>query len=484
MGSSIPQSTSPAPVRKPRRGDVLEVRLDALERRGPAVGVHSTPDWGDFTVAVRHGAPGSRVRVEIRKRRGGRLEARTLELLEPGPHGAEPRCRHFGHCGGCAWQSVSYPAQLEALGARVRTALETGGVLGQAEVLPAEGMGEPWAYRNKMDFTFASRRWVEPDEPENAECEFALGLHAAGQHSKALDIAECSIAFPEAAAIVGTVRRLARAQGLEPWDLRTHTGLLRHLVVRKSWATGEVLVFLVTSARDAERIDPFAAEVIADHPEIATWVQGVHDRPATVASCEEEHVLHGSGRIVERLAGREFEISAQSFFQTNSAQAERLVEVVAEELSLEPGQSLVDLYCGAGTLGLCVLKEGCRLIGLESVPSAVADAQRNAERNGVSGAEFVLGDVLESLAGAMEARGVPDALIVDPPRAGLHPKVVPAVGALGAARIIYVSCNVESAARDLAGLVEAGYALVRARPLDLFPHTPHLECVLTLEKQR
>ncbi|MFT7677244.1 MAG: 23S rRNA (uracil1939-C5)-methyltransferase [Planctomycetota bacterium] len=455
--------------------------MDRLDRRGPGLGWVTVEPWGQFRVVLRHTPPGRRVLAEVLKRRGTKLECRVVEVLDPGPHGAESRCRHYGMCGGCSWQAVDYGAQLHALEVRVRETLEENGVLGEAEVRAVEGMPDPWGYRNKMDFTFAARRWVEPQEPEGAECAFALGLHAPGRHEKAIDIHECYIAFPEAAAIVGTVRERARALGLEPWDLRDHTGLLRHLVLRKSFATGEVLAFLVTSSRDAERIDPFVAEVLAAHPEIATLVQGVHDRPASVAACDEEHILHGSGTITERLAGLEFELSPQSFFQTNTQQAERLVEVVREELDLQPGATLYDLYSGAGTLGLCVVDPKAKLLGFESVPSAVADARRNAQRNGVPGATFVEGDVLATLAENTAGLPAPDALVVDPPRAGLHPKVVPAIGALGAPRIVYVSCNVESAAKDLAVLAECGYQLVRARPLDLFPHTPHLECVLTLE---
>lgn len=481
--TEVEAATTPTPAsRKPRKGDRLSVLLTSLDRRGPGLGTVEVPPFGEFRVALRHGAPGQRVQVEVRKRRGARLDSRLVEVLEPGPNSADSRCRHFRFCGGCAWQSVAYRAQLEALEARVAWVLDEAGVLGQVEVRAVEGMPDPWAYRNKMDFTFASRRWVEPQEPENAESAFALGLHAAGQHSKALDIHECSIAFPEAAPIVGTVRRLARARELEPWDLRSHSGLLRHLVLRKSWASGEILALLVTSERDAVRIDPLVAEIREHHPEISTFVQGVHSRPASVAACDEEHLLFGSGHITERLAGLDFELSAQSFFQTNTVQAERLIEVVREELDLQAGSNLLDLYCGAGTLGLCLMGQGGSLLGLESVSSAVADARRNAVRNGIETATFVEGDVLHTLRESLAGHPKIDAIVVDPPRAGLHPKVVPAIADLGVPRLVYVSCNVESAARDLAVLAERGYRLVGARPLDLFPHTPHLECVLTVEK--
>ena len=236
-------------------------------------------------------------------------------------------------------------------------------------------------YRNKMDFTFGARRYVLPDEPEGVDASFGLGLHAPGLFQKVLDVEHCDIAFERRERGVERARAGAR-DGLAPWDLRDHTGLLRHLVVRRGERTGELMVDLVTSERAQELIDPFVARLLARHPEVTTLVQNVTSAKATVAYGEAEYVLHGPGRIHDEIGGVRFTISADSFFQTNTGQAERLFELAAEAARLEEGDTLLDLYCGAGTAGL-VMGAGARtIVGLEQAPSAVRDARQNAERAG------------------------------------------------------------------------------------------------------
>jgi 23S rRNA (uracil1939-C5)-methyltransferase len=258
--------------------------------------------------------------------------------------------------------------------------------------------------------------------------------------------------------------------------------LLRHLVLRNSVATGEVLVQLVTSEEAPELVLPYVADLLAAHPEVTTLVQTINTKLATIAVGERELVLHGSGLIRERLRGLWFEISAASFFQTNSAQAELLVDVVVEEARCTSGDTLLDLYCGAGTLSLPLARCARSVHGVELVESAVADARRNALANGISNATFAAGDALAWLEHARSADC--DVLVVDPPRAGLHAKVAEIIAASRARRCVYVSCNALAAARDLAALRAAGWCIERARPLDLFPHTPHVECVFSLTRNK
>ena len=276
--------------------------------------------------------------------------------------------------------------------------------------------------------------------------------------------------------------RALLAAGLAPWDLRAHEGLLRHLVVRRGVRTDETMVDLVTSERAAEQIDPLVEALLQRHPEITTVVQNVTRRAATVAYGEEEHILHGPGTIDEVLCGKRFRISADSFFQTNTEQAERLFEIVGEEARVEPGQRLFDVFCGAGTIGLAIAPEGVELVGFESAPSSIRDARQNAARNGREDAVFHEGDVLETIRLESASRR-PDVLVVDPPRAGLHPKVPAQLIELGADRMIFVSCNPTSGARDVAALCAGGYEVTAARPVDLFPHTPHVEVVFKLERR-
>jgi len=469
--------------RKPRPGDRLELLVEELDERGRPCGRH-----GELVVRFRDAAPGSRVRARVHRRRRDEVEASVEEVLEPGPDAVAPRCAHFGVCGGCRYQGLAYAAQLAELGrslARVLAPLE-GMALGPGGLAIDAVLGcpEPWAYRNKMDFTFGSRRWIEPHEPAGVRADFAVGLHVPGRFDRLVDVTECPIAFPEATAILASARELARARGLAPWDVRTHAGLLRHLVLRKGIATGEVLAYLVTTDEPpgAPAVEAYARALLARHPEVTTLVHGVNRGVAMVATGEEQCVLHGRGAIDEVLAGVRFRVSPESFFQTNTQQAERLVELVREEARLAPADVLLDLYCGAGTFALCLAREARLAIGLEAVASAVLDAELNATRNGIGNARFLRRDLAAGLEPGMLDGERPRVAVVDPPRAGLHPAVLAALRTLAPERIVYVSCNPKSAARDLRALA-ARWALARVRPIDLFPHTPHLECVFTLERR-
>jgi len=466
--------------RLPAPGDVLELPLEELDERGRTLG-----RFEEFRVAVRGGVLGARVRARVRKRRRKGIEAVLEETLTPSPWGEDPRCQHFGSCGGCSFQGLAYRAQLSAkerMLARTLAPL----ALPEGAILPVLACETPWHYRNKMDFTFGSARWIEPGEPEGAESGFALGLHARGHYHKVLDVQACDIAFPEAGALLASARRSARAHGLTPWDLRSRSGLLRHLVLRKSWASGEILASVVTTAEDPERMASWAEDLLARHPELTTLVQVVNPGVAMVASGTLARVFRGTGRIVERLDGLDFSISAESFFQTNTPQAERLVELVRTWGAPRPGDTVFDLYCGCGVFALSLARAAGAgsVVGFELVGAAVEDARANAGRNGLQDVRFVAGDLALTLVPeqlALRGLGAPAVVVVDPPRAGLHARVVDSLRVLAPRRIVYVSCNPQAAVRDLELLGVGGLRVRRVQPVDLFPHTPHLECVFLLE---
>ena len=466
----FPQPPEPR-HRRPKPGDLLELEIEGLDPQGRGQG-----SARGRRVAVWAAAPGARVAARVTRRHRGGIEARLEEVLDPGPHGVPARCPYFGTCGGCSFQTLDYPAQLEELGRSVRGTLAE--LLSGVEVRPVVGMADPWHYRNKMDFTFASRRWVESHEPQGVDAGFALGLHVPGRYDKVLDVHSCAIHFAGADALLGTARELALELGLAPWDTRAQRGLLRHLVLRKGLRSGEILVDLVTAREAPAEVEPYAAALLERHPEVTTLVQSVNTRPAAVAVGEWQRVLYGPGVIREELAGLRFTISAGSFFQTNTLGAEELLGIVREEARLTGGEVVHDLYCGAGTLGLALAGDAREVWGFEAVPAAVADARRNAADNGFAAARFLEGDVLATLTQGVPA---PDLCVLDPPRAGLHPKVVCAVLRLAPPRLLLVSCSLRAALRDLRHLLAGGYRLRRVRPVDLFPHTPHLECVFTLE---
>jgi 23S rRNA (uracil1939-C5)-methyltransferase len=283
-------------------------------------------------------------------------------------------------------------------------------------------------------------------------------------------------------AILSSARELARAAGLAPWDVDTHTGLLRHLVLRSARATGEIMVHLVTSSppEGMDSIDAYAQAILARHPEITTFLHSINTRNASVARGESVRILHGEGVIHERVCGITFTISADSFFQTNSAQAEVLFEMIREEAGLTGSELVYDLYCGTGAIALILASNARAVVGFEQGLDAVADARANALANGLAHVEFRAGDVGEALASDIAEK--PDVVVVDPPRAGLHPRALPRITALAPRRIVYVSCNPKSAAADCAALAAHGYTVARIRPIDMTPHTPHVECVIRLER--
>lgn len=463
------------PSRRPRRGDRLELPIESLDEKG-----RGTSSQGRFQIAARGALPGSTVAAQVLRARGSRIDARVLEVLQASPDAVEAACSHVRHCGGCAFQELAYPAQLRALRARVAGAIAPHGF--EAPVDEVVGMEQPFGYRNKMEYTFGSRRFRETDETDGLAADFALGMHSPGWHEKVIDLQHCAIHFDGADELVSTMRELALERGLSPWDTEEHTGLLRYLVLRKGMRTGDVLVNLVTSEDADEVVDELAGAFLERHPEVTTFVRSVNSRPASTAQAERERVIFGPGFIHEEVGGLRYAISAQSFFQTNTLQAERLFEAIGEEAALDGSGVVFDLYCGAGTIGLALAPHASEVRGYEVVASAVADARRNAAANGVEHATFIEGDVLQSLAEEGTRTAPPDVAIVDPPRAGLEPRMVPALARLGATRVIYVSCNVDAAARDLPYLRTAGYRLERVRPFDLFPHTPHVEVIFTLVK--
>lgn len=463
--------------RKLRHGDEVVLAIDAFDARG-----HGLARSGAYRFRVQRAAVGATVRAKVLRRRRDEVEAVALSVVDAGPDAAQPECAHFHSCGGCAFQDLAYDAQVAGKRRLVDAALRARGLLAPdvvvEDVVPAP---RAWRYRNKMEFTASNRRWIAPGEPEGVDASFALGMHAPGLYSKVVDVRGCPIQSEVADRVVAAVRELALERGTAPWDQKVHTGLLRHVVVRRAERTGEVLVNLVLSADDPAVVEPLAAELAARVPQITTVVLTVNSRPASTAIGESERTVLGPGTITEELCGLRFAISAGSFFQTNTAAAERMFAAVREEAALGPDGVAWDLYCGTGTIALVLARGARAVVGFELVASAVRDARANALRNGIDNARFVEGDVL---AGLSDVGGLPapDVLVLDPPRAGLHPRVVPSLAGLPARRAVYVSCNPGAAANDVAAFAGAGWRLVRVRPFDQFPHTPHVETVLTLER--
>ena len=453
-------STPAAPTR-PSRGDELDLRIDSLANGGAGVA-----RLEGYVVFVRDAIPGDRVRAVVTKRKRAYAEARTVEVLEPSPERIPAVADHPG----APWQVLPYERQLEVKAEQVADALHRIGRLEGFALEPIVPAVEQWRYRNKLEYSFGT----------GDDGALVCGFHAPGSWERIVGVDDCLLASERGNAAREAALAWCRAQGIPAYDRRTQEGVLRNLVVREGRRTGDLQVRLVTSPADLD-LDGFA-EAVGAGSVMWTRAAGVGE---TTAGGESE-VLHGTEAIDEELtlAGTElrFRLSAEAFFQTNTEMAEVLYGTAVEFAGLHGWERVYDLFCGIGTIGLALAPRAGEVWGLEIVEEAIADAIANARRNEIDNARFFAGDVRLALRQMVETSGRPDVLVVDPPRSGLSAKIVRRVIEAAPKRIVYVSCNPTTLAPNAAQLVEAGYALRRVRPVDMFPQTPHIECVALLER--
>lgn len=442
--------TKPA-ARGPRRGEMLEVEVESL-----AFGGRGVARAEGLVVFVAGALPGDRVRAEVTKGKKRFAEARTVELLKPGADRIADACVHGGEpCPGAPWQGLAYEQQLAAKSGQVEEALtRIGGLEGfeLEEIVPAV---EQWRYRNKLEYSFGE-----------VDGETALGFHARGRWDLIVDVDDCRLASEAGNAARNAVREWARVESVPAYDARAREGTLRNLAVREGRRTGQIQTRLVTTA------SRFPKPPVDLHT-VVEGDSGSSDGPTGVL---------GEERLREELCGLELEMSHGAFFQTNTEMAERLYAVAAEYAGLSGRERLFDLYCGIGTIGLTMAAQAGEVWGLEIVPEAITDAERNARHNKIENARFVAANARTGTRDLVEKAGKPDVVVVDPPRAGLSQKIVRRVLECEAKRIVYVSCNPTTLAPNAAQLTEAGYRLRRVRPVDMFPQTPHIECVALFEK--
>jgi 23S rRNA (uracil1939-C5)-methyltransferase len=450
----------------PRRGDCVDVRIEDLAFGGDGVG-----RLDGYVMFVRGGLPGDRLRVLVTETRARYGRGVIEQVLERSPHRVDPPCPYFGRCGGCRLQHLAYPAQLAFKERQVRDCLERLGDVADFELRPILPAPDAYGYRNKMEFTVAA----SGGEP-------IVGLHEADRYDVVLDIDRCLLQSDTMNTLLDEVRTQSRGRGLSVWDPVTEQGLLRFVSLREGRRTGDAMVNIVAASPDIERLGPVADALGARTPALASVVLNVNAKKASVAVGSEEHVLLGRERITESLGGVSFQVSANSFFQTNTAQAERLFALVAEACDAQGHETLVDLYSGTGAISL-LLARGCRRVyGVEVAAAAVADAVRNARANGIDNCTFLTGEVRHVLPGLIADGVRAEIVVADPPRAGFHPKALAALAALAPARIVYVSCNPSTLARDVGDLVRRGYRLEWVQPVDMFPQTPHIEAVARLRR--
>jgi 23S rRNA (uracil1939-C5)-methyltransferase len=443
---------------RPSRGDELELTVDSLAHGGNGVA-----RLEGYVVFVAGAVPGDRVRAVVGKAKRAYAEARTVEVLEPSPDRIAPRADHPG----APWQVLPYERQLEVKAGQVGEALERIGRLSDFELEPIVPAVEEWRYRNKLEYSFGT----------GAAGELVLGFHAPGRWDEIVPMDDCLLASERSNEARAQVLAWAREQGLGAWDRRAQEGFLRNLVIREGRRTGELQVRLVTSPGKIDT-DSLVDAVRCDG---LFWTQ--QEQLGESSAGGETVLLTGTPQLRERVRGLDFLISPDAFFQTNTEMADRLYEVAAEFAQLRGHERVFDLYCGIGTIGLSLAARAREVVGVEIVEAAVADAIENARINDVLNARFYAGDIRLAMRELVEQAGRPDVAVVDPPRAGLSQKVVRRILEAQPSRIVYVSCNPTTLAPNAAQMVEAGYRLVRVRPVDMFPQTPHIESVALLERR-
>ncbi len=440
--------------------NLVRLQVDDLASDGTAVAHRDGK-----VVFLDAGLPGETVLAEITRARPNYDRARVTKILNRSPARTEAACRHFGTCGGCCWQDLDYAEQLRYKKQQVVECLARVGRFESAEVADVLAAENAYRYRNKMEFSFHAV----------GEGEFRLGLHRRGRFDDVFDLDECHLQSETLNGLVDLIRRFIRERNIPVYDVRNHTGYMRFLVLRQARFTDQTMVNLVTNLGGFPDVDKLVAVLTEQSPEITTITHGQNGRKSNVAVADVETVLYGPGFIEERILDHRFRIRANSFFQTNSAQAERLYQVGFDLLRPERADRLLDLYCGAGTIGLLLARRVRDVTGVELVPDAVELARQNAGLNGIRNVSFFQGPVRELLKNWPAERKGFQAVILDPPRAGLHPKALRRVIDLAAPKLLYISCNPATFARDARSLCDSGYAMSPVQPVDMFPHTRHVE---------
>jgi len=464
-----------------KKGDEFEARIeDTLAFGGD--GITRVDNW---VVFVRDVLPGAKVKAKLIKRKRNFGEAIPVEVEEASPYRVDWPCPHYPTCGGCKFQDLDYQVQLENKREQVRDLLERVGKFTDVEVLPTLGSEQIFHYRNKMEFSFGTDRWILEEGDPGTPADFAFGLHAPGRWDKILDLDICYLQSEVRNQIFAEVKQYVLEHDYPLWDLREKTGYLRYLVIREGEHTGQIMLNFVTGREDPDLLMPLVEQLVGHYPQIHSVVNNINTRAGESAVGEVEYLLHGEDTILDRIGELEFEISASSFFQTNTRQAEVLYEEIRKTADLRSDDTVYDLYCGTGTIALYLAADAGRVHGFEINQETVENAVRNAYHNQIFNVQFDRLDMNKHLDFHKKVQHLekPDVIIIDPPRSGVHPKTLKELRQLHPRKYVYVSCNPATLARDLKDLSEnADYRLTHIQPVDMFPHTPHVEVVTTLER--
>jgi len=451
-----------APVKK---GDIIELQITGLGSSGEGVGKYE-----GFTIFVTGALPEELVRVSVGLVKKSYAIAALREVLKPSEERREPLCPIYKECGGCQLQHLSYPGQLEVKRQQVQAALSRIGHL-EIEALPTIGCANPLQYRNKMQFPVAI----------NAEGKLDIGCYALSTHS-VIDTPSCLIQKEANNQVLAAVRTWMEKYHISAYDEKTGKGIVRHVMSRVGVHSGEIMAVLVVSVYDLPHREELCAMLKEAVPGLVSVIQNINKKPTNIIMGLKNRVLYGKATIKDGLGALSFNISALSFFQVNSEQAEVLYDKALEYAALTGKETVVDVYCGTGTISLYMARKAKKVYGIEIVAPAIEDAKVNAKENGLKNAEFICGDAAMELPKLLNSGVQPNVIMVDPPRAGCEERVLAAAVGVAPERIVYVSCNPASLARDLAYLEANGYKTQAVQPVDMFPQTHHVETVAFLEK--
>lgn len=459
--------------------------VENVEITGVAAEGKSIARVNDMVVFIPYGAPGDVVNIKLDKKKRSYAEAHIVDMVKPSPDRVTPACEHFGVCGGCKWQHIPYESQLRYKRDQVVDALTRIAKVEIPEVNPTLGSKETFCYRNKLEYTFSCKCWITFEDLRSGReiaDRNALGFHIPGAFDKVLDIKKCWLQDDLSNRIRLFVRQYALAKGYEFYDIKAQQGLMRTLMVRIA-STGEVMLIVVFARPEQEKIDDMMGAIAAEFPEITSLLYVVNQKVNDTIADQEVITFRGRDYINEEMEGLQFRIGPKSFYQTNSLQAYELYKVARRMACLKPDDLVYDLYTGTGTIANFVARQVKKVVGIEYVPEAIADAKLNSEVNGIDNTTFFAGDMKDVLTdGFIAEHGRPDVMIIDPPRAGMHEDVVNVILNARPERIVYVSCNPATQARDLA-LMDSLYRVEEVQPVDMFPHTHHVENVVRMTRR-
>jgi len=454
-----------------------EIEIKSIAHKGLALG---KTDEG-MVVLTKSAIPGDRVEVRLHKKRKGVWMGLFTKTLRDSPHKVDPICTHFTICGGCSWQNLSYAEQLNQKETIVKDAMQRIAKIDIRMMETILSANPIFYYRNKLEYTFSNHKWIVDREAQEVDPTHALGFHRPESFFKIVDISKCHLQIDISNQIRNEIKTLASNSNLAFYDIKEHKGLLRNLIIRTNHLD-QVMMSLIIAADQENEVADLLEEVKIKFPSIISMYVGFNQKRNDSLFEVKFKKIYGEDYLIERLHHVQFYISPKSFFQTNTKQAEHLYGLVAEYANLNGTQTVYDLYCGVGSIGIYLAKDAAQIIGVEEVAEAIIDAKRNATLNQLNNTHFYTGDAKEIVTETLfERHGHPDLIIVDPPRAGLHEDLIQTLLQISSPKIIYVSCNPATQARDLL-LFSQLYKVIRMRPVDMFPHTNHVECIALLER--